>query len=164
MNYKKELIGAVKVVLLSAAVCVTINQWVFRQVVVVGRSMAPTLADGEVFFVNQWAPKFFEINVGDVVAARDTEGLVVKRVVARPGDTIEFAENGRGIKLNGLPLVENYLGDDWAKTVTFCDGFRSMTLGKDQYFLLGDNRNCSVDSRFYGPVARSSILGIISKP
>ena len=76
-----------------------------------------------------------------------------KRIVGLPGELIEFRDHQ--VRINGKPLVEPYLGK---ATLTESE-FPSFRLGPDEYFVLGDNRPDSYDSRFYGPVNRAAIMG-----
>jgi signal peptidase I len=96
-----------------------------------------------------------------VVVLRDPSdnGLSVKRIIAAPGDSI-FLKNG-SVYVNGRKLSEAYLAPG---TPTFTESkYRDQLIlcGQDQYFLLGDNRQNSIDSRTYGPVPRGNILGPI---
>ena len=94
-----------------------------------------------------------------VLVDPDDHALSVKRVIAAPGDSVVF-KNGR-VCVNGKELDEPYLAPH---THTFirrlvCD--QSLTCGKDQFFVLGDNREKSIDSRFFGLVPRDHILGVL---
>jgi signal peptidase I len=97
----------------------------------------------------------------DVVVLRDPSdnGFSVKRIIATPGDSIRLKDGS--VYVNGCKLNEAYLAPG---TPTFTDSkYRDQLIlcGKEQYFLLGDNRLNSVDSRTYGPVPRANILGLI---
>jgi len=138
-----------------------ISQFVLQSVKVVGRSMVPTLYDSQRYLLNRWVYHLHAPRHGDVVVLRDPSdnGLSVKRIIAAPGDSI-FLKNG-SVYVNGRKLSEAYLAPG---TPTFTDSkYRDQLIlcGKDQYFLLGDNRLNSIDSRTYGPVPRRNILGPI---
>ena len=97
----------------------------------------------------------------DIVVIKDpTDGAyVVKRIIAMPGEAVLF-KNGK-VYVNGKKLPEPYL-QPWQKTFTYSGPQEQMIIcGKDQYFVLGDNRDNSFDSRVYGPVQRRNILGAV---
>src|SRR5256885_1904116 len=138
-----------------------ISRFFLQSVKVVGMSMAPTLQDSEHYLLNRWVYYVRSPHRTDIVVIRDPadSGFSVKRIVAVSGDSI-FLKNG-DVYLNGHKLSEPYLAAD---TPTFTNSkFRNelVVCGKNQYFLLGDNRMNSADSRSYGPVARGNILGLI---
>jgi signal peptidase I len=124
--------------------------------VVQDRSMLPQLPDGSTFLVNKYIYHLSPPQRGDVVVlARNLymEGQFVKRVVGLPGETIRI-HNGR-VTIDGKLLAEPYaIGD------TLPD-FGPLALGADQYFVLGDNRMVSEDSRRFGSIPRSHIEGKI---
>lgn len=136
-----------------------ISHFVLQSVNVVGRSMMPTLYDSQHYLLNRWIYHVHAPQRSDVVVLRDPSdnGFSVKRVVAAPGDSI-YLKDGN-VYLNGCKLDEPYLAPH---TPTFTDSkFKDQLVlcGKDQYFLMGDNRLNSIDSRTYGPVPRRNILG-----
>ena len=127
-----------------------------KPVFVVGTSMSPTLKDGDCVLLVcclPWSP----LARGDVVVVRDGDGKAVKRIVGLPGESIQLSE-GRVI-VNGFVLHEPYLPSTML-TAASAKG-TVFTLGEGQYFVMGDNRMESVDSRNYGPVKASNIIGAI---
>lgn len=149
------------VLVLAAASYFLISQFLLQSVKVVGRSMVPTLFDSQHYLLNRWVYRIHAPRHSDVVVLRDPSdnGFSVKRIIAAPGDSIYLKDGS--VYLNGCKLNEAYLAPG---TPTFTDSkYRDQLIlcGKDQYFLLGDNRLNSVDSRTYGPVPRRNILGPI---
>jgi signal peptidase I len=121
-----------------------------------GRSMRPILDDGERILVEKMTPRFGLHHRGDIVVFRspaDPRRLLVKRIVGLPGESIALRE-GR-LLTDGQPLRENYLTKG-----TLSEGeFGPTTLGPDEYFVLGDNRSDSEDSRSWGPVSSRLMIG-----
>ena len=145
--------------MLAVASYLAISHFLLQGVKVVGRSMRPTLYDSERCLLNRWIYRFRSPQHSDIVVLRDPgdNGFSVKRIIATPGDSI-YMKDGT-VYLNGVKLDEPYLAPN---TPTFSNSKYKEQLilcGKDQYYLLGDNRLNSVDSRTYGPVPRANILG-----
>jgi signal peptidase I len=145
--------------LASAAVYATlIVTFGFQVARVEGRSMEPTLHDQDRLVVNKLAYQVHDPEVGDVVMLlhpNNPEQSLVKRVVAAPGDTVAFREGA--VVLNGVVADEDFVSVDLRSfedrgPVVIPDGF---------YFVLGDHRNNSSDSRAFGPVPKKYILGRI---
>jgi signal peptidase I len=138
------------------------HKYLVQTVQVVGRSMAPTLQDKQIYLLNRAALQFREPELRDIVVLRDpeTNAYAIKRIVAKPGDSV-FVTGGQ-VFVNGEALTEPYLDRG---TKTFPDGnYRAQffVCGVDRYFVLGDNRGNSADSRVYGSVPRQNILGVVA--
>jgi signal peptidase I len=149
------------VVVLAAASYFVISRFFLQSVKVVGRSMVPTLSDSQRYLLNRWVYRVHPPRHSDIVVLVDPgdNGFSVKRVIATPGDSIYLKDGG--VYVNGCKLDEPYLASG---TPTFSDSRYHDQLihcGKDQFFVLGDNRLNSIDSRVYGPVPRRNILGPI---
>jgi signal peptidase I len=118
-------------------------------------SMAPAIQRGDRVVVDIGRYRNAAPAVGEIVVCDLGDGvLVVKRVVGVPGDTIEL--RGALLVRNGRQIEEPYLNSESAFRVP---NVASLTLGADEFFVLGDNRGNSNDSRFVGPLARSAIAG-----
>lgn len=138
-----------------------ISHYVLQSVRVAGASMWPALNNSDRCFLNRLIYHFRAPRRGEIVVVKDpTDGsYCVKRIVGLPGELLYF-KNG-DLFVNGKELNEPYLP---AFTRTFTPQQvqqESVACGKDRYFVLGDNRNNSFDSRFYGPVSRQNILGVV---
>ena len=146
---------------LAAGCYLFISHFFVQSVRVVGRSMAPTLQDSQRYLLNRWIYRFRQPHHSDIVVLRDPidNGFSVKRVIATPGDSIYLT--GGSVYLNGCRLNETYLVPGTSTFSELRHPEQMILCGKDQYFLLGDNRNNSIDSRRYGPVPRVNILGPI---
>jgi signal peptidase I len=121
-----------------------------------GPSMQPNFYTNDLIVVNRMVYYFGAPSRGDVIVLRNpvnaADDDLIKRIVGLPGETVEI-KNGR-VFINGLMLEESYIKD-------FCQGFCDGTwhLKNDQYFILGDNRNNSMDSHSFGPINRNLIVG-----
>ncbi|MEY2409946.1 MAG: signal peptidase [Verrucomicrobiota bacterium] len=137
-----------------------ISRFVVTPVVIQGRSMTPTLRDGECYFLNRWIYIFKSPARGDLVVIKDPghDDFAVKRIIARPGDWLNL-KDGK-VYLNGERLNESYLPKG-TFTATGDSLEKWYQLGVQQYFVMGDNRACSEDSRVYGNILRGNILGAI---
>ncbi len=154
------------VVSIFAAVVVAYGfvTFMFQTVYMVGSSMNPTIENGEKCIVNKVAYVFAEPDRFDIVAYRTIENTDayydVKRVIGLPGETVLIA-NGT-VYVNGNPIPDMPI-EDYVFTAGLAE--KAITLGDDEYFLLGDNVNNSQDSRYInvGSIKESEILGRIKK-
>jgi signal peptidase I len=157
----QQIYQVASVLTLAALSYLLISHYILQSVQVVGASMTPTLTDSECYLLNRWVLHVRQPRITDIVVIRDPvdNGLSVKRVIGHPGDTV-YLKGGR-VYLNGEILREPYLPSG---TMTWAGPDRReqlCKLGKDEFFLLGDNRPNSADSRIYGPVRTRNILGLL---
>lgn len=142
------------------AVMSLLNMFVFNVSTVIGQSMQPTLYEGEKLIINKITLSFAAPGRGDVVVLHDPstgpdrKEYLVKRVIGIPGDVIEVREHR--LYVNGEPADEPYIDTDVQDS-----DFPALTVGKESYFVMGDNRHAgaSKDSRYFGSVPQSFIIG-----
>lgn len=138
-----------------------VSTFILQAVVVDGDSMQPTLRNTQRLMLNRVELMFRQPQWGDIVVLKDPEdgGLSIKRIVAVQGQTVELV--GGGVLVDGMRLKETYLPKG-TRTFSYRVYDRErINCGTEQFFVLGDNRNNSADSRVYGPVPRQNILGVV---
>jgi signal peptidase I len=142
--------------LVIAGASVLIMTFLYLPVRVEGTSMLPRLEDSDRLFINKFVYHFTAIERGDVVVfhyPRDPEKSYIKRVIALPGDTLRI-DRGR-VYVNGTLLHEPYVPPEYRDTLSVPE----MVIPAESYYMLGDHRSISQDSRYFGPVDRSLIYG-----
>ncbi len=143
-------------IIISAAVSVFIIVFVYQPVKVEGTSMMPGLSDQERIFINKFIYRWEPIERGDVVVFRypqDPTKSYIKRVIGVAGDRIRI-DQGR-VYVNGEPLTEPYVRPSSRDDRSFPE----TTVPADSFFVLGDHRNMSSDSRDFGPIPQESVYG-----
>jgi len=125
-----------------------------------GDAMQPTLADGETARVSSEDYDENEPARGDVIIYRrlGREGYALSRIIAIPGDTIEIRDGH--VLINGEPIEEAYVSPENNR---YTRDLESVTMDDGEYYLLGDNRDDSYDSRILGPVLREQIVAHVKK-
>ena len=141
-----------------------IRTFLFEIAFVKGRSMMPTLQNGEALFVSPLAYRTGDPERFDVVICHYPGRMMrpfkhipqnfVKRVIGLPGETVEIIDGV--VHINGEPLEEPHLHPRYTK---FRTNRPPVTLGEDEYYVMGDNRDNSNDSRRIGPLPRKMIIG-----
>lgn len=142
--------------LTSIVVAFLIITFLYQPVRVEGTSMMPELRDQERLFINKFEYHFEPIHRGDVVVFHYPLNPVksyIKRVIAVPGDDVSV-QDGQ-VYVNGRELREPYVPRQYRDNRSYPD----TVLKADQYFVLGDHRLISSDSRDFGPVSRNLIYG-----
>lgn len=121
----------------------------FSPIRVNGTSMYPTLQDKEFMILNKISLKQ-GINRFDIVVVQENNKYIIKRVIGLPGESVMYKDNK--LYINGKVIEDNY-----SKTTT--NDFDNVILGENEYFVMGDNRAVSSDSRIIGPVNIKNIKG-----
>lgn len=140
----------------AALFCFFLIAFVAQAFRVQGTSMQPLLADGERIIVNKFGYRFHPIERGDVVVfwyPREPQVSFIKRVIGLPGDVVELRRGA--VYVNGQRLEEDYLAAQYRDT----DNYPPTEVKKGYYFVLGDHRNSSNDSRSWGEVPERYIYG-----
>ena len=138
-----------------------ISHFLLHSVQVVGVSMSPTLHHTDRYLLNRCVFLLREPQPGEIVVIRDPidQRYSVKRIIACEGDSVWV--KGGHLYVNGRQLAEPYLPPGVGTFAPVRDAERSWRCGQREYFVLGDNRDNSTDSRTYGTVPRQNILGAI---
>ena len=167
----EDILDFVKVFVIGTIVILLFINFIAHPVTVMGRSMDPTLQNGEIGFTNIIGTYLGDVQRGDIVVVKmldpETKETThwVKRIVGMPNETIEGV-NGQ-ILINGHPFDESsYIDVSYKESLIaqfgfFDQDFPAVKLGQDDYFVMGDNRPYSKDSRdpSVGPVKKEQIFG-----
>lgn len=158
VNVHKEFYEWMQCVVIALICCVLVFVFVARVIDVVGHSMEPTLSPGDKIIITRLAGDY---EVGDIVVLRkDTfrQEPIVKRIIAVEGQMIDFDFETGTVYVDGVALEESYINE---RTYTPEDYNGPVTVGENQVYVLGDNRNNSTDSRTatIGCVDKRYIMG-----
>jgi signal peptidase I len=146
----------VRDLVISAVAAALIILFLYQPVRVEGTSMLPRLEDSDRLFINKFVYHVSAIDRGDVVVfhyPRDPEKSYIKRVIALPGDDLRVDQGH--VFVNGKLLSEPYVPPEYQDNRSVAE----MTLPPHEYYMMGDHRSISSDSRDFGPVERSLIYG-----
>jgi signal peptidase I len=171
-------------VLLALALALGIQAWLVKPYQIPSSSMEPTLDIGQRVLVNRFLYHFTDPSIGDIVVFHPPKGAdsgiecgeprpadqacdkptagessqnFIKRIVAGPGDTLSIRE-GHPV-VNGVEKKDEPYIDPCEKGLPICNLPEKITIPPDHYFMMGDNRGHSDDSRYWGPVPRDWIIG-----
>ena len=139
-------------------VVILIRTFIVTPAIVDGVSMKPNLQDKDIILLNKLDYKLDKIQRFDVVVVNWNGEKLVKRVVGLPGEHIEFKDNT--LYVDGLVEIERYKHDATSDFNLHSIGY--LTLPGDKYFVIGDNRDDSIDSRVIGPIDKKNILGKVT--
>ena len=142
--------------LIAIGLALVIIVFLYQPVKVEGTSMAPLLSDQERIFINKFVYRFEDIHRGDVVVfwyPLDRSKSFIKRVIGLPGETVDIRHGL--LYVNGQLIPEPYVPPQY----TDITDFGPVKVPKDSYFVMGDHRISSNDSRVFGPVASQFIYG-----
>ncbi len=143
-------------VILSILLAFVVIVFFYQPVQVEGTSMMPRLANHERIFINKFVYRFEPIQRGDIVVFQyplDPSKSYIKRVVGLPGEWVKIEDGS--VYVNGKPLKENYLPREYLDHQSYSPVY----VEPDHYYVLGDHRESSNDSRVWGTVDRKFIYG-----
>lgn len=145
----------IKVVVISLIIVIPVRTFLMTPYYVQQESMMPNFQPNNYLIVNRWTLRSDELQRGDVVVFKipEEKEALIKRVIGLPGETVEVKD--RSVFINGEKLDESaYLANDvetW--------GSLDVTLGENEYIMMGDNRNNSKDSRHFGAIKKNQMIG-----
>ena len=158
VNIVRDLLSLLIYIGIVVLICFLITQFVGRRTSVHGSSMEPTLSNDDSLWINLLAYRFGDPERYDIIVFPYADDVhYIKRIIGLPGETVQIAANG-DILINGQLLEEP---NKFSRIVNPGVASTPITLGPDEYFVLGDNRNNSRDSRYsdVGNIKREKILG-----
>lgn len=153
----------VKVIIISAVIIIPIRYFLIQPFFVKGASMEPNFHDREYLIIDELSYRFTPPTRGQVIVfryPRNPQEYFIKRIIGLPGEEVQI-KDGQVLIFNashpkGLALEEKYLPNN---LVTYTQDEAKVIVGPDEYYVLGDNRGASKDSRYFGPVNKSFITG-----
>ena len=150
MNQLLKLLKELLPYIIIIIVVIIIRTFIFTPVVVNGPSMMNTLHNGDVMILDKIGMKLGGIKRFDIVVIQTGKTKIIKRVIGMPGETISYHDNK--LYINGKEVSDNHSNE-----VTY--DFEEVKIPDGEYYVLGDNRTDSVDSRILGTIPKNEILG-----
>ncbi len=160
--FLRSILEFALVIIVGAAIVLPIRMYVMQPFFVKGASMEPNFEDGQYLIIDEISYRFNNPQRGDVIVFKyplDPSQYYIKRLIGLPGETVEV--NGGRVKIYNAEHPLGFVLDEskyLASSVT-TTGESKETLGSDQYFVMGDNRAASYDSRRWGPLSRDEVIG-----
>ncbi len=149
IKFKPKLII---IIAMLFAVLFILKVWFIEPVFIIGDSMKPTYHSHQIVFVNKLSPSYERFSI---VIVKTSNELMIKRIIGLPGETIQI-KNG-AVYIDGTSII-----DVCDEPIDFAGtAFEPLILADNEYFLLGDNRNNSKDSRYFdvGPISKHDLRG-----
>lgn len=150
-----------KIVVIALAIIIPIRTFVLQPFYVKGASMEPNFRDNEYLIIDELSYRMHDPRRGDVVVLRSPSlnEFLIKRVIGLPGERVIVNDGKIEIINNDNPTGAQLNEKDYLSPSVLTIGDLDVTLGPDQYYVMGDNRPASLDSRSFGPIARKDIIG-----
>lgn len=153
----------VKVVCVSLAIIIPVRYFLIQPFYVKGASMEPSFYDHEYLIINEISYRFSEPERGDIIVfkyPKDPSQYFIKRIIGLPNEKIEIADGRVYVYAEVDSKVKKMLDESlYLDPEVKTTNSKSWVLGADEYYVLGDNREYSLDSRGFGPVYRDLIVG-----
>jgi len=150
-----------KIIIISLCIVIPIRYFLFQPFFVKGMSMEPNFEDGEYLIIDEITPRFEDYQRGEVIVFKFPQNpsqYYIKRIIGLPGETLEFKDNKITVENN--TSKEDFVLDE-SKYLSGEFGLQNLqiTLKNDEYFVMGDNRGASSDSRRWGALPKNYIVG-----
>lgn len=159
-KYSPAVWEFVKIAIIAAIIVLPIRYFLFQPFIVKGDSMVPNFHSGDYLIVNEISYRFGNPERGDVVVLKyplDETQRFIKRVIGLPGETVQIKDGKINISKDGNNIILNE--QMYLPNLSGTDGEMTITLGEEKYFVLGDNRQFSYDSRRWGALPKGDIVG-----
>ncbi|NBD74167.1 signal peptidase I [Patescibacteria group bacterium] len=157
-NFLSEIF---KFAVIALVIVIPFRMFIAQPFIVSGASMSPTFETGQYLIIDQVSYRFDDPERGDVVIFRfpeDPSKFFIKRVIGLPGETVEI--NGTDVVITDPETGESLrLEEPYVAAANGKNDFLTRTLDDDEYFVMGDNRSASSDSRVWGPVPERNVVG-----
>jgi signal peptidase I len=156
-SFGREFLSYIIVIIVAALVSILFRVFFFEPFIVPSPSMESTLMVQDKVIVNKFSYKFTGIKRGDIIvfpSPVDEEKDLVKRAIAFEGETVKLGTDGI-IYINDKPIEKDYYTDNILPEYTG----QTFKIGKDEIFVMGDNRNNSYDSRYFGSIQETDVFG-----
>lgn len=147
-------------IIFLALVLYVVIQYAVQTVHVLGSSMYPTLHDNDLLVASKISYKLHNPQRGDIIVFKPPDEAsrdFIKRIIALPGEHLRIVNSV--VYINGQVLHESYLPEKWTYNNNYPATGEAVVIPPGEYFVMGDNRNHSSDSRTFGPIALDAILG-----
>lgn len=157
----KYFFELVHIVVVSLAIVIPIRYFLVQPFYVKGASMEPNFYDNEYLIIDEISYRVREPQRGDIVVFKypnDPSQYFIKRIVGMPSETVEMKDGRVRIYKNGAP-VGYFLNEGQYLSNVSTNGDKKFNVGENEYFVLGDNRPSSLDSRVFGPISEKLIVG-----
>jgi len=151
----------VKIVIIALLIVIPIRTFLFQPFFVRGESMSPAFENGDYLIIDQISYRFRDPQRGEVIVFKyPPSQRYIKRIIGLPGETVEI-EDGRVViyKQEEPHILDE---SDYLLPDIFTTGEAPVSLAENEYFVLGDNRFASADSRRWGPLTREDIIGRVA--
>jgi signal peptidase I len=148
-----------KIIIIALAIVIPIRYFLFQPFFVKGQSMEPNFAEGDYLIIDEISYRLREPERGEIIIfryPRDPSQRFIKRIIALPGEKVEIKDNIVKIYNDDK---EEILQEEYLSSSTYTGGDVNVQLKEKEYFVLGDNRDFSLDSRKIGPVPLENIIG-----
>ena len=155
------VVELVKIIVIALAIIIPIRTFVLQPFYVKGASMEPTFHDNEYLIIDELSYRLHQPQRGDVVVLRNpTLGeFLIKRLIGLPGDRLVVNDGHISVYNSDHPDGVQIDESSYLSNAVTTFGNLDITLTSEQYFVMGDNRSASLDSRSFGPIVRKDIIG-----
>lgn len=154
----------IEIIVIAFVTVFIVRTFIAQPFLVNGASMEPTYSDGHYLLVDELTYRFHSPSRGDAIVLRypgNEKTFFIKRIVGLPGERITITNNIVAVSDPEHPQESIVIKEPYLPTGTITSGDQEILLGDDEYFVMGDNRSNSFDSRNWGPLTEDHIIGLV---